>query len=382
MKYFIEADSIARERISGIGYATIEIIKALSFMLFDTDDQLVIIIPYGTKKYIKNYNFKNIKVRLLPPGYKYVNFLLVRTGIPISVDLFYGKGFYIFPNYKNWFVPFSRSATFVHDLSFKLYPDTVEPKNRRYLNKNIYRWLSRTDVILAISESTKNDIIGHYPSLISKVKKAYLGIDEKQYVHQDSRIANKVLKKYDLPINYILFIGNIEPRKNLDVLIDSYNELYKKNQNILPLVIIGGDGWLNGSLTAKIENLQKLGLKIIRPVKYVTDIDLPVVYSIASLLVHPALYEGFGLSLLQAMACGVPVIASNSSSMPEVGGKAAVYFNSGSSHELAESIESVLTDKKLRSRMIKHGYLQVKKYPWKNTALALVNASKELYNKT
>ena len=311
MRIIIEADAIVADNMSGIGHATLEIIRAMSLQVKDTRDKLIIIIPFGKKKNILKHKLEGVSIRQLPPFYRYVNYALTRTSLPIPMDLLYGRGMYIFPNYKNWYVPFSQSITFVHDVAFKILPDTTNPKNLAYLNANFARWLKRTDTIVAISDESKREIAMYFPKYANKIVRIYLGIDKKTFYKRSPGEVNATLKKYTIKPSYFLYVGNIEPRKNLLTLLDAYKEYADTTKDDVQLVIIGGSGWNNGEILERIQQLVSDGYDINRPSRYVEDDNLPAIYSGCRALVHIALHEGFGLSLLQAQACGAPVVASN-----------------------------------------------------------------------
>ncbi len=145
-----------------------------------------------------------------------------------------------------------------------------------------------------------------------------------------------------------------------------------------PLVLIGGHGWLQDKINAEIERARAAGNNIVRPSRYVPDSDLPAIYSGAAAFVFPSLYEGFGIPPLEAMACGVPVLLSDSSSLPEAGGQAAIYADPSSSADIAAKIRSILEDEHLRQRMIRDGLEHVKSFSWKRSANTLLEAIDKL----
>ena len=374
MRIVIEADAIVADKMSGIGHATLEMIRSISMQLKDTQDKLIIIIPFGTKKNLLKHELESVTVRQLPPFYKYVNYALTRTSLPIPMDLLYGRGTYIFPNYKNWYVPFSRSITFVHDVAFKILPDTTNPKNLAYLNANFARWLKRTNTIVAISNASKHEIATYFPKYANKIERIYLGIDENTFYKQKQDKVCAVLKKYNIQPNYFVYVGNIEPRKNLVTLLDAYREYIDTTKDNAQLVIIGGDGWNNGEIVGHIQKLIAKGYNINRPSQYVEDDALPAIYSGCRALVHIALHEGFGLSPVQAQACGAPVVASNLAVFRETLDDAKLFTVQDPSnvHEVAEAMK--------RAGAAGHNRRPYKtQLTWSNTArrlLSLVNAAR------
>ncbi len=310
---FIEADSISTDKMSGIGHATLEIIRAFDnfFATGNNRQKLTIIVPFGKKKFVKSYGFKNASIRSLPPGYRYVNFALTRTSMPIPVDLLYGKGVYIFPNYKTWWLLFSKSITFVDDVAFKIYPETINPKNLSYLNANIENWLRRADKIIAISEASRSELSGYFSEFKDKVETVRLGIDPTVFYPRNKNEVTKALKKYVLPKRYFLFVGNLEPRKNLINLLNAYKKYSDSNTTKTPLILIGADGWQNSNIYKRITQLKKTGYSIYMPSQYVLDGDLPAIYTGATALIQVSIHEGFGLPPLQATVCGTPTIVSD-----------------------------------------------------------------------
>jgi len=346
MNIFIEADSITTERLSGIGHTTVELIHSIEGQIKDTSSVLTLIIPFGKKSYIEKYKFKNVHIKTLPPGYKYVNYLLVRTSIKLPVDLVYGRGLYIFPNYKNWYVPFSKSFTFVHDVAYKIFPETIRPNNLKYLQKNMKNWLSRTTKIITISNSSKKDIIKFFPEYKDIIEVIHLGVDNKKF-HKMNRLEIKtILKKYDIDDNYIVYVGNIEPRKNIEGLVLAYKKYCDNNANPAQLLLVGGGGWNDEKIKVSIQKLQSSGYNINWPKVYVGDEDLPAIYSGARALVHLSIYEGFGLSLIQAQACGLFVIASNLPVFKETTQPEMIKFvNYNDTDEIAIAIAEAVTNK-------------------------------------
>ncbi len=164
-------------------------------------------------------------------------------------------------------------------------------------------------------------------------------------------------------------------------LIEAYTQLPKNLTNEYSLLIVGASGWLNSSIKEKIIDARLKGYKILRPQDYVVDKDLPAIYSGASILAYPSHYEGFGLPILEAMACGVPVIAGNNSSMPEVGATAALYADANSPKDIAAKIQKVLTDKDLQKKLSKLGLDRANHYSWEKSAQQLVEICQELGSK-
>jgi len=226
------------------------------------------------------------------------------------------------------------------------------------------RFLQAADAVIAISESTRRDAIRLYGMDEEKIRVIYEGVSPRFCVASPEAIS-VVRQKHSLPESFILSVGTIEPRKNLTSLLGAYRAL--KNQGAeWKLVIVGKKGWLYEGFFSR---LRELGLEneVIFP-GFVPDEDLPAFYSAADLFVFPSLYEGFGLPVLEAMACGAPVITSNTSSLPEVAGEAALLVDPTSVEELAGGMRRVLESKELRDELRAKGPKQAAKFRWENAA--------------
>lgn len=261
-----------------------------------------------------------------------------------------------------------KTVVTIHDLAFKFFPEYFTKKDLCRLNWLADYSIKNSDKIIAISESTKKDIIKLYPEVKEdKIKVIYHGFDQDFFQKKESpEELNKFLVSRKIEArNYLLYVGAIQPRKNLEVLIEAFEEIKKEYQD-LKLVIVGEKAWLWERVLERIEK---------SPVK--NDIILPgqvgfqktkLFFHGALAFVFPSLYEGFGLPVLEAMASETPVISARNSSLPEVGGDAALYFKAENAKELAEQIRKVISDVPLRNDLIKRGLERIKKFSWENCA--------------
>ncbi len=252
----------------------------------------------------------------------------------------------------------------VHDLIYHLFPEHHKPLNYRFLNWAMPLFVRRSEAIIAISESTKRDLIRRYGVHPDKVTVVYEAAAP-HFRPASPGVIAAVRARYGLPEDFILTVGTIEPRKNLPRLLDAFRRLRRKGHNTW-LVVVGGKGWLYEGFFRCLEESQ-LGEAVLLP-GYIPDADLPAIYSAARVFVFPSLYEGFGLSVLEAMACGTAVVCSGASSLPEVGGNAARYFDPTNVEEMAEAIETVWRDEALRAEMVRRGLAQVARFSWARAA--------------
>lgn len=267
----------------------------------------------------------------------------------------------------------------IMDLAYIYFPYAFK-KNDLYQLKNWTAYSVRNSKrIVTISQSSKNDIIKEYKTTGEKVAVVYPGIKQNVKIkNNELRIMNReeLQKKYNIGKKYILFVGTLQPRKNVVRLIEAFA---KMKESELELVVIGKKGWLYEDI---LSAPQKFGVEDrVKFLDFVGDDDLPSFYKHAQLFVLPSLYEGFGLPVLEAMKYGCPVATSNISSLPEAGGDAALYFDPENIDDIAKTITKILEDEKLRQTMIKKGYEQIKKFSWEKSAKEVLNVLKEVANK-
>ncbi|MCK5595101.1 glycosyltransferase family 4 protein [bacterium] len=253
----------------------------------------------------------------------------------------------------------------VHDLIHLIFPQFLKNKAAYFYAKSLFKLMTvRAKKIIAVSESTKADIVNYLGVKEDNIVVIYNGVSEifKKDASQEER--EKLRDKLNLRAKYILNISNMKAHKNIEVLIEAYSKLGKKGIEQKLLLVGGGK--------ERVEELQIHAEKfnIAEDVVFLQNIDfedLPVLYRICDVFVFPSLYEGFGLPLVEAMASKVPVVTSNVSSMPEVVGNAGITAEMNSADSLAEVIEKVIFDSRLREDMINAGIKQIEKFNWQNT---------------
>ena len=252
----------------------------------------------------------------------------------------------------------------VHDLVFERFPQYHKVWNYTFLKSAMPLFCRRATAIIAISEATKADLQTFYnlaPAKITVIPEAAAA----RFAPQPVERVETARRRYGLPARYILTVGTIEPRKNLARLIDACGPILEMGL-CDGLVIVGSKGWLYESFFAHLESLPWRD-KIILP-GFVAEEDLPAIYAGALLTVQPSLWEGFGLPVLEAMACGSPVCASNAASLPEVGGNAARYFDPSSTEAMTSTLAEVLRDAALRQEMRERGLIRAAAFSWRHTA--------------
>ncbi|WP_035141291.1 glycosyltransferase family 4 protein [Flavobacterium daejeonense] len=287
----------------------------------------------------------------------FFEFFLLKFYIKKSHVNLYHSPHYILPN--RFKIP---AIVTIHDLITLDFPDLCKYQSVFYFNFFLKKTIHNAEIIIAVSHTVKKDIIRHFDVDAHKIRVIYLGIDP---IFKRT-IDIHILKKYNLPEKYILFVGNIEGKKNLTSLLLAFNELINQNKIEHKLVLVGKKGWKNKSV---YKTISKYNLKqYILFTGYVPKKDLPVIYSMSDLFVFPSIYEGFGIPPLEAMACGIPVIVSNQGASPEICGDACLLVNPYDTHEMAKSIEMLLNNKELRQNKINLGLERVKQFNWEKTA--------------
>ena len=341
-KLFIEATPLLSDKMSGIGHVLLETVKALDTAEVALRYDVRLFVPWNERKKMDKYAFAHLSIKRLPYPHKFLS-LFSRMKVNPPLDVFLGKGVYVFPNYRNWSLMFSRSLTYVHDACFVMYPEYVEKRNLKYLQKYVPMWLKRTDVVVTVSESSRQEIQEHLKSLVTDVAVVPNAIDQTHFYPRPKDDIDLMRKKYKLGEDYLLYLGNIEPRKNLSTLIAAFRKSAVSSS--AELFLVGGDGWLNETIHHEIEQANKNGLRIHRNQQYVPDEDLPALLSGARALVQPSWHEGFGLAVLQAIACGTQVICSDIPSLREVAKRypesKLFYFTPDSSEQLIQILNKL-----------------------------------------
>jgi glycosyltransferase involved in cell wall biosynthesis len=355
----------AYEQGGGIGRYVRELIAALAAYDCETDYRLFVAGAdrNGTLPPVPGPNFRWAMSRISPDWFARIWY---RARIPIPVERWVGRVALF--HATDFVLPPTRHATrtvlTVHDLSFVRAPETASPSLRRYLDRVVPRSVRHADHVLADSQATKDDLIALYGAAPEKVTVLLSGVNPRFQPVRDPVALAAVRSRYgfgDVP--FVLAVGTVQPRKNYERLMQALSTLPDKESH---LVIAGGRGWLQGPIYAAVD---KLGMRErVHFIGFADDADLPTLYSAARCVAFPSLYEGFGLPILEAMACGTPVITSNVSSLVEVAGAAALLVDPLSVEQIAAALDSLLHDNTLYNRLAAQGFARAKLFTWERAA--------------
>lgn|GEM_PF-177450 len=368
---YLDAMALVPGKKSGVG-VTIE--RTLEQLLKNPslkNWEINLVVTLGKAKYISKYSSANVHIKTIFLPARVLE-VFSRTGLLLPIDWFLGNGVYVFPNYRNLPLWHSRSITYVYDIAYIKYPETVQVKNQKYLNKFMPGWVRRTDRVVTISKQVKYEIEKYLGLSESRIDIVPCGVDRSVFYKRDTAEIEAAKNTYSIPYDkYFLFVGNIEPRKNLEKLLDAYDSLPPTIQKQYGLVFVGGNGWQNDAFYKKLTNMQQQNKNVYKVSKYVESTDLPALLSGASLLIHPAIYEGFGITPLEAMACGTPVAVADVPSIREVVKDAGIYFDPNDVQAMAGAISQVLTQSNAVADNIVRGLAIATDLSWQNAAQEL-----------
>ena len=370
MRIAIEAQRIFRKNKHGMDFVALELIRALQKI--DNDNQYFIFVAPGEDEVLQeSHNLKIIRVSM--PSYP----LWEQIALPMAVKKVKPDILHCTSNTAPIFCDVPLVVT-IHDV---IYLEKRSSSNRSlyqnlgwyYRKYNVPSVASKSKKILTVSSYERDRIISTLKLPANMVEYIYNSYSEHFYYRQDSRV---VIEKYLPDSRYIFFLGNTDPKKNTEMVLLAYSDYLEKSLDPLPLLI--------ADLGAKYidEILRKMDIvhisNMLRTPGYIPNRDLPYIYSGASLFLYPSLRESFGIPMLEAMACRVPVITSNTSAMPEISGDAALLVNPFDFNDISKAMVDLLSDDTTRREHIERGMLRIKHFSWLKSAEQLLNIYKEV----
>ncbi|MBR1592240.1 MAG: glycosyltransferase family 4 protein [Ruminococcus sp.] len=328
---------------------------------------------------IKPFAGKNISLKCSHfSGYVY---RAASALLPVPYSAFFGKKADI-THFFNYIAPpgvHGKVVITVHDMVYKAFPETVRKRTKFMLDIGLKKSMKRADIIVTDSQFSKSEIIKYFPEYEKKIRVVPCGVDTDKFKPcGDPKKIAAVKKSLGIRGDYFLYLGTVEPRKNLERLIEAYSVFVKKAGKRPPLLVLaGGKGWLYDNIFKKVKDL---GLdRYVIFTKYVPAEDMPPLMCGALSFVFPSIYEGFGMPPLEAMACGVPVLVSDSASLPEVTGDCAVVCDAFSCESIADGLLKLYLDPDLRKDLGRRGIRRAEQFTWKKSAEFLYNVYKELF---
>lgn len=370
MKIFIEATPIFKDR-SGVGQYAKRLTEAM--VALAPNDKFTLFGFRLWPKPLPTHEIVGTNV-----SYRFIRFfpgrvynMLFRLSIKLPIDLLLRQrpDVIFFPNFtlRPTLSRHTKKVVVIHDLSFIYFPQFASPLNRRDNQKLVPYSIAKADHIITISKNSKDQIIKNYKVASAKVTIVSPAVDRNFFKKRSEAEIKKVRTKYKLPNKYIFYTSTLEPRKNVEGVLEAYSALDSKTKAEYGLVLAGGKGWQDEAIHAAIDK-HRSNDEVIVTTGYVPDEDLPAMYSGASLFLFPSFYEGFGIPILEAFACGVPVITANNSSLPEVAGHAAILIKAEDSPAITKAIKKVLSDSKLANNLRQKGLVQIQNFDWEDSA--------------
>ncbi|MBC7222665.1 MAG: glycosyltransferase family 4 protein [Anaerolineae bacterium] len=308
----------------------------------------------------------------LPLGHRWFALLFHRWWLPLPLTALVGHwDVYHSPDFVLPRLRGGRTLVTVHDLSFLRVPQFADPNLRRFLTRAVPRSVRQADVILADSAATRDDLVELLRVPQERIRVVHAACDPHFRRVEDPQTLGRVRRRLGLPSRYILSVGTLEPRKNFDGLVRAYGHLLSiRPHTEEDLVLVGRPGWLYEGIYQAVTEAG-LGERV-HILTDVADEDLPAVLSMATLFSFPSWYEGFGLPPLEAMACGVPVVASDRGSLREVLGEAACRVSPDDSQGIALAMATLLDDEAARKALAACGLAQAARFDWGRSAEALL----------
>ena len=359
----VDLRSLHSSEFSGVESYTVHVLEQL--LVNDHENRYTLFYNGFSQKEFSHFHFVNAQYKQTRIPNRILNLLLKFFGWPKLEKLAGDSDVLFMPNWNTLSTSsLTKVVLTVHDLSPQLVPEYYTPKARIWhWVINIQKLLKRADKLIAVSEFTKMSLIKELGVDERKITVAPLGVDHENYrSNLNIDRLREVRNSYSLPGDFVLFIGTVEPRKNLQRLIEAFEQIDEP----IHLIIVGKLGWKYSQLLQQIENSPKR--RFIKILGYVSEADKPYIIKLSRVFAWPSLYEGFGLPVLEAMAVGTPVLTSNLSSLPEVAGNAALLVNPYNVEEISKGLQTLHLDKSVREHYIAKGLERSQQFTWKKTA--------------
>jgi len=354
----IDASRAFVEKPTGVEIYSTELLKSLRNLKESENHNFIL---YHKGNLDNNYEF--------PPNFnlKKINGERFWTIFSLSKEMFLNSPDFLFvPSHTFPFFAPEPSAITIHDCGWKHFPESYPLKERIYLDQTTKIAVKKASIIFADSNFTKKDLMKFYGAKEEKVKVVYLGFQSSLRKESDKIIISETLKRFSIKTgSYITVVGRVDKKKNFEYALKSFNEVSKEFPD-LKLVFVGSMGLGSDNFWDLAKKIGIAGKVVIT--NYITSRDLSIILSNSLFLFHPSLFEGFGMTILEAFHLGVPVCCSNTSSLPEIAGNSALYFDPFIIDDGVEKMRKLINDEKLRKTLVKEGEWQVKLFSWERCA--------------
>ncbi len=366
MKIAFDAQVLIKGEKTGIGWYAENILMRMPGLKEDTYQLNLFTLGYTKEQLSNAFKYADLGYRINKCVWFHdVLYRMMWNFFSVPYSLFFRKSDDI-TFFFNYVIPpgvKGKKLVIVHDMAYKAYPETVRKRTRRLLNIALKKSCKRADHIITISQFSKNEIVKYLNIPEEKISILPCGVDSTLY-HQnytDEHI-HRVRSKYKIQEEYFLYLGTLEPRKNIVRLIKAYAKLIENVPNYPKLVLAGRKGWMYDGIFEMVKSLNLMDDIIFTG--YVEAVDTPLLIKGAIAFLFPSIYEGFGMPPLEAMACGTPVLTSNLSSLPEVVGDAGILVDPFSVEEIRDGMEILVADKELRKNLSNRGLERSKLFNW------------------
>jgi len=371
MRIGIDATALPPNPV-GAGNYIIQLVRALAAL--ETGHQFIIFAQRNGRKLIGELPAQRAQWVVVPDRRPAVRLLWEQMRLPVlakrcEVDVLHSLHYT-----RPWILPCASVVTF-HDMTFFLFPELHTRAKRIFFPLAIRQSARHADALVAASESTRQDAIRILGIPPNRIFTTSLGISEDFHPIEDPAVLEEGRRRHQLPDKFILYVGLIEPRKNVPLLLKAYARLVSQGDPP-PLVLVGRPGWMYEQVPRLVE---QLNLKDrVQFTGYIPPQSLPIVYNLAQLFVYPSTYEGFGFPPLEAMACGIPVVTTAISSMLENVGNAGLLIPPRDETALSQAIQTLLNDNSLRDQLSRAGRVRAAEFTWKHTAMETLKVYQQI----
>lgn len=382
MKTAFEAQLLLDENKTGIGWLAHNVASSMKNMASDNEYTMNFFLLSKKRKRhekaIDEYKKMGFKINSCK-WFNYVIYKMLWSFIPVAYSLFFGKkadatvffNYYIPPGVKG------KKVTMIHDMTYKVFPETVNKKTLYMLNMNMKKSCQRADKIITISQFSKLEIMKYMKVEESRIAVMPVGVKHEIFrVCEEKGKIKAVTHKYGIDGEYFLYLGTLEPRKNIERMIDAYAKLKSEVPSAPKFVLAGRKGWLYDTIFEKVKKYNLEDSVIFTG--YVEAFEAPLLMNGALAFMFVSLYEGFGMPALEAMACGTAVITANAASLPEVVGDCALVVDPYSVEDISWAMKMVFENNVLREELIKKGLKRSESFTWEKSAKAVLEVIENL----